>query len=149
MRAHADLSEKTAMLSFWEMFSAGECVAVCYRGTSPIRNSAPLGPYHRTMPRALWKPLGGGAVSYERGDPVARAREGRLRNGARLLQSRTWQETMPLTIDACRAGGLGFRVKAIMIYRCQNAPPGRGCCTTGRPLLQGTAHPRTLPQAYA
>ena len=29
------------------------------RGTSPIRNSAPLGPYSRTMPRALWKPGGG------------------------------------------------------------------------------------------
>jgi len=27
-----------------------------YRGTSSIRNSAPLGPYSRTMPRALWKP---------------------------------------------------------------------------------------------
>ena len=27
-----------------------------YRGASPIRNSAPLGPCSRTMPRALWKP---------------------------------------------------------------------------------------------
>ena len=26
------------------------------RGTSLIRNSAPLGPYSRTMPRALWWP---------------------------------------------------------------------------------------------
>ena len=25
-----------------------------YRGTSLIRNSAPLGPYSRSMPRALW-----------------------------------------------------------------------------------------------
>eukprot|EP00290_Baffinella_frigidus_P059462 CAMPEP_0180381780 /NCGR_PEP_ID=MMETSP0989-20121125/26975_1 /TAXON_ID=697907 /ORGANISM="non described non described, Strain CCMP2293" /LENGTH=40 /DNA_ID= /DNA_START= /DNA_END= /DNA_ORIENTATION= len=25
-----------------------------YRGTSPIRNYAPLGPYSRAMPRALW-----------------------------------------------------------------------------------------------
>jgi len=25
-----------------------------YRGTSLIRNSAPLGPYSRNMPRALW-----------------------------------------------------------------------------------------------
>ena len=31
-----------------------------YRGTSPIRNIAPLGPYRRTMHWALWKPLGGG-----------------------------------------------------------------------------------------
>ena len=26
-----------------------------YRGASLIRNRAPLGPYSRTMPRALWK----------------------------------------------------------------------------------------------
>ena len=34
----------------------GECWGGwrCYRGTSLIRNSAPLGPYRRTMPRALW-----------------------------------------------------------------------------------------------
>jgi len=25
-----------------------------YRGTSLIRNSAPLGPYSRTIPRVLW-----------------------------------------------------------------------------------------------
>ena len=25
-----------------------------YRGTSLIRNSAPVGPYSRTMPRSLW-----------------------------------------------------------------------------------------------
>ena len=37
-----------------------------YRGTSLIRNSAPLGPYSRNMPRAL----GGGGGSYERGTPV-------------------------------------------------------------------------------
>ena len=29
-------------------------------GTSVTRNSAPLGPYGRTMPRALWRPSGGG-----------------------------------------------------------------------------------------
>ena len=27
-----------------------------YRGTSIIRNSAPLAPYSRNMPRALWQP---------------------------------------------------------------------------------------------
>ena len=37
-----------------------------YRGTSLIRNSAPLGPYSRTMPRAL----GVSALSYERNIPV-------------------------------------------------------------------------------
>ena len=31
-----------------------------YGGTSLIRNRRPLGPYSRTMPRALWWPYGGG-----------------------------------------------------------------------------------------
>ena len=31
-----------------------------YRGTSMIRSSAPLGPYSRTTPRALWWPWVGG-----------------------------------------------------------------------------------------
>ena len=40
-----------------------------YRGTSLIKNTPPLGPYNRTMPRALrWSV--GGAFSYERGSPV-------------------------------------------------------------------------------
>ena len=43
---------------------------LCYRGTSLIKNSAPLGPYSRTVPRALRWSWGGGAVSYERGTPV-------------------------------------------------------------------------------
>ena len=30
-----------------------------YRGTSLMRNSGPLGPYHMTMPRALRCPPGG------------------------------------------------------------------------------------------
>ena len=33
---------------------------VRYRGTSLISNSPPLGPYSRTMPRALWWSWGGG-----------------------------------------------------------------------------------------
>ena len=31
-----------------------------YRGTSPIRKRTPLGPYRRTIPRALWGSWGGG-----------------------------------------------------------------------------------------
>ena len=35
------------------------------------RNNPLLGLYSRaTMPRAIWRPYGGGAVSYERGTPV-------------------------------------------------------------------------------
>jgi hypothetical protein len=33
-----------------------------YRGTSLVRNSSPLGPYTRPMPRALWWSQGGGHV---------------------------------------------------------------------------------------
>jgi len=40
-----------------------------YRGSSLIGNSAPLGPYIRTMPMAIWLSLGVD-VSYERGTPV-------------------------------------------------------------------------------
>ena len=36
-------------------------------------NSLPLGPYSRIVPRALWLSQGGGAVSYERGNPVSLA----------------------------------------------------------------------------
>ena len=42
-----------------------------YRGTSPIRNRAPFGPYSGTMPRALWCPRGG-TFFYERGTPAWR-----------------------------------------------------------------------------
>ena len=31
-----------------------------YRGTSLIKNSAPLGPYSSPMPRPLWRSWGGG-----------------------------------------------------------------------------------------
>ena len=34
-----------------------------YRDTSLIRNSAPLGPYSRTMPRTVWWSQGGGLHS--------------------------------------------------------------------------------------
>jgi len=57
-----------------------------YRATLLIRNSAPLGPYSRTMPRILWKPQGGMVVSYARGTPViefAPMDEGREENRKR------------------------------------------------------------------
>ena len=38
-----------------------------YRGTSLMRNSAPLGPYSRTIPGALRWSRRGVAVSYDRG----------------------------------------------------------------------------------
>jgi len=40
------------------------------KGTSLIRNRPTLGPSSRPTPRALGGPQGGGAVSYERGNPV-------------------------------------------------------------------------------
>ena len=43
----------------------------CYRGSLLMRNQPPLGPYSRTLPRALRKLSGGGAVSCERYTPVS------------------------------------------------------------------------------
>ena len=43
-----------------------------YRDTSLIRNTFLVGPYSRTMPKALWWSWGGWAVPYERGTPVPR-----------------------------------------------------------------------------
>ena len=48
----------------------GNAARQTYRGTSLIRNRPPLGPCSRATPRALWKSLGGGVVSYVRGTPV-------------------------------------------------------------------------------
>ena len=45
-------------------------IALEYSGTSLIGPSTPLGPYSRSMLRALWWSTGGEAVSYERGIPV-------------------------------------------------------------------------------
>ena len=43
-------------------------------GTGVPKERTPLlGPYSRTIPRVLWWSCGGGAVSYERGTPVARS----------------------------------------------------------------------------
>ena len=41
-----------------------------YRGTSIMRNRAPLGLYSKNMPKTLCWSKGGRAVSYERGTPV-------------------------------------------------------------------------------
>jgi len=48
-----------------------------YRGTSLIRNIAPLGPFSRNMPRAIWWSQGGGLflmreVPLYRGSPSCR-----------------------------------------------------------------------------
>ena len=40
----------------WGLRFRVEGAVVDYRGTSLLRNSAPLGPYSRTIPRALWWP---------------------------------------------------------------------------------------------
>ena len=60
-----------------------------YRGTSLIRNSAPLGIYKRNMPRALWWPLGGllmSEVSLYLG----------TKRRALKFEETTWREEMPL-----------------------------------------------------
>ena len=60
-------------LNFAASALSGFGVMVCARGVPYIRNSAPLGPYSRNIPRALWWSLER-AVSYERGTHAARFR---------------------------------------------------------------------------
>ena len=43
---------------------------MAYRDTSLIKNCLIVGPFSRPMPRALYRPQGGGAVSCGRGTPV-------------------------------------------------------------------------------
>ena len=55
---------KTVKARFWPWLSdfglgLSPHVAWRHRGTSLIRNSAPLGSYSRTMSRTLWWPYGG------------------------------------------------------------------------------------------
>jgi hypothetical protein len=59
-----------------------------YRGTSLIKTRTPLEPYSRHMPRALWWPLGGGAVSFERGTPVVAPWRGGMVNHFVCLSQR-------------------------------------------------------------
>jgi len=56
-----------------------------HRVTPLIRKRHPIGPYSRTMPRALWKSYGEAAVSYERGTPVPPHRTALAEKGFRLF----------------------------------------------------------------
>ena len=49
----------TVKARFWPCFQV-KVVKNCYSGTSLVRNSAPLEPYSRNMPRPLWRSSGGG-----------------------------------------------------------------------------------------
>ena len=49
----------------------GAGYSIAERETSLTRNTPLLGPYRRTIPRVLWWSWGRGAVSFERGTPVA------------------------------------------------------------------------------
>ena len=69
-----------------------------YRGTSLIRKNTPLGPYSKTMPRAVWSP-GGGAVSHERGTPSGPLIKGN--NPRRALRG-----VRPPSIKPCRQPGI-------------------------------------------
>ena len=54
--------KKTKNLPSGSFFALKRCCGLesrAYRGTSLITNSAPLGPYSRNMPRALWWSWGG------------------------------------------------------------------------------------------
>ena len=66
-----------------QQLRTSQCEMLLYRSTSLIRKRLPLqgylahkkthlplGPYGRTVPRALWWSQGGSAFSYERGTPA-------------------------------------------------------------------------------
>ena len=86
------------------------------RGTSLMRNSAPLGPYSRTMPRAPRWSYGGGAVFYERGNPVPGSV---LR--AHLLQGVWYVQVVKLAVMASlRSNPLNRPRPARQIFTCAN-----------------------------
>ena len=64
------LHPKPPQMPFFNVTTASEAFLQSYRGTSLIGNRLPLGPYSRTMPRALLRVLRGWAFSYERGTPA-------------------------------------------------------------------------------
>ena len=55
------LGAVAAVLSHVFLWKMSLAPPLRYRGTSLVRNSAPRGPYSRTVPRALRWPWGGGA----------------------------------------------------------------------------------------
>jgi len=86
---------KTVKAGFWPWLSGNRLKVSplrsredgVYRGTSLIRNSAPLGPCSGTMPRALWWPQGGGLFRMSE-VPLFRHRRRALRARAFLCRHR-------------------------------------------------------------
>ena len=86
-----------------------------YTGTSLTRNCHPLGPCGRPVPEALRRSLGGGALSYERGTPVAfRFRPDRPRTEKDFrMNNQLWYSCSDARFFVLRSGvfrGIGFRV---------------------------------------
>jgi len=80
-----------------------------YRGTSPIRNSADLGPYSRAIPRALWWSQGGGLFLMSE-VPLYALRPGDEPSGSPTQGSGF--RGFPKPFLGCRVqGGLGCRVQ--------------------------------------
>ena len=83
---------------------------------------APLGPYSRNMPRALWWSYGGGAVSYERGTPVEGAAGARRYLGfPRTCLCCPWCLGWNRACLCCQGGGLSRA-------RCRSRTPMPRCC---------------------
>ena len=97
---------------------------MCTEGLG-MRGRVHLGPYSRNMPRALWRPSRGGAVSHERSNPVPLARiqggacflcgkEGEVRTAAlHTLLPRFYSRCRAISVLVRRSepdSGPGFRV---------------------------------------
>jgi len=79
----------------------GGVCPVTRRGTSLIKNSAHLGPYSRTMPRALWWPQGGGLfLCLEEGEGEGGEAEGE--GPCREPQGVHHHSQQPACVGACQ-----------------------------------------------
>jgi len=85
---------------------------VAYRGTSLIRNSAPLGPYIRTMPRALWWSKGAGLFLISE-VPLSTSHRSLTPNPERALAPiGEWSKVSALSLGF-EVWGLGFGVEGV------------------------------------
>ena len=82
-------SVSTSTVTFWHGFTVfgGWQMREALRGTSLIRNSPLVGPYSRTMSRALWWPKGGGVFLMSE---VPLYLHGLFRGTNRIVGRRLW-----------------------------------------------------------
>ena len=96
-----------------------------FRGTSVIRNSAPLGRYSRTMPRALWWSQGGSCFSCAR-CPCRNKRTplplAHLRNSQARRDVYTTRDVEPSSRNVARAGQHPTLLQGYLTYKKTHPP---------------------------